>query len=163
MKHLEIERKFLVDKEKWSFTAKPDGVSYIQGYLSIDEDKLVRVRVAGNQGYLTIKGKSATLSHPEFEYSIPVDEAKELIVQFTSTRVEKVRTRIQNGTHLWEVDEFKAENEGLLMAEIELGSPEEAFEMPDWLGEEVTGDDRYYNAWLSLHPYKTWKKKAPNP
>jgi len=162
MKHLEIERKFLVDKENWSLTPKPDGIKYIQGYLSIDEDKIVRVRVAGNQGYLTIKGKSETFSHPEFEYSIPADEAMDLILQYTTARVEKVRTKILQGTHVWEVDEFHGDNEGLLMAEIELESPEDVFEKPAWLGEEVTGDHRYYNALLSLHPFSTWHEKAPN-
>ena len=119
MKHLEIERKFLVDKEKWSLTTKPDGISYIQGYLSIDEDKVVRVRVAGDRGFLTIKGKSETFSRPEFEYAIPLDDARELIFQYTTTRIEKTRTKIPAGNHVWEVDEFHGENEGLLMAEIE--------------------------------------------
>ena len=157
MKNIEIERKFLVDKEKWSLSAKPDGTSYIQGYLSIDDDKIVRVRVAGDQGFLTIKGISETFSHPEFEYAIPVDDARELIHQFTATRVEKVRIRIPAGNHVWEVDEFHGENEGLLMAEIELESHDEIFEKPLWLGEEITGDKRYYNAYLSLNPFRTWQ------
>jgi adenylate cyclase len=157
MKNLEIERKFLVDKAKWSKLAKPGGTGYIQGYLSIDDDKVVRVRVAGDKGFLTIKGKSKTFSHPEFEYAIPVDDAQELIRLYTTTRVEKVRTRIPAGNHVWEVDEFQGENEGLLMAEIELESTDDVFEQPDWLGKEVTGDKRYYNAWLSLHPFQKWQ------
>jgi CYTH domain-containing protein len=161
MKHLEIERKFLVEKEKWSLTPKPDGDSYIQGYLSIDEDKIVRVRVASDLGFLTIKGKSETYSHPEFEYSIPVDDARELIFQYTTTQIEKIRTRIRAGNHVWEVDEFHGENEGLLMAEIELESPEDFFEKPAWLGKEVTGDKRYYNAYLSLYPFRSWQEKTP--
>jgi CYTH domain-containing protein len=136
---------------------KPAGVRYLQGYLSIDENKVVRVRVAGDQGFLTIKGASDTFSHPEFEYEIPVAEAGELIQKYTKTRVEKVRTRIPAGNHVWEVDEFHGENEGLLMAEIELATPDDVFEKPHWLGEEVTGDRRYYNAWLSQHPFLTWK------
>jgi adenylate cyclase len=156
MKNIEIERKFLVDQKKWSELVKPAGTSYIQGYLSIDDDKIVRVRVAGDKGYITIKGKSETFSHPEFEYAIPMDEALELIRLYTTTRVEKVRTRIPAGKHTWEVDEFHGENEGLLMAEIELNSPVEVFDMPDWVGEEVTGDSRYYNAYLSMHPFGTW-------
>ncbi len=156
MKNLEIERKFLVDRIKWSLPAKPPGTEYLQGYLSIDEEKVVRVRVAGDKGFLTIKGKSETFSHPEFEYEIPVDDATELITQYTVSRVEKTRTRIPAGNHTWEVDEFHGENEGLLMAEIELKSPGEIFDTPDWLGEEVTGDKRYYNAYLSLHPFRTW-------
>ncbi len=157
VKNLEIERKFLVDREKWSRMEKPDGTPYLQGYLSIDEDKVVRVRVAGNKGFLTIKGKSETYSHPEFEYAIPPEDALELIQQYTASRVEKIRTRIPAGNHVWEVDEFLNENKGLLMAEIELGSADEDFDKPDWLGAEVTGDKRYYNAYLSLNPFRTWK------
>jgi adenylate cyclase len=161
MKNVEIERKFLVEKEKWSLTPKPDGVSYIQGYLSIDKDKIVRARVAGDQGFLTIKGKSETFSHPEFEYLIPVEDARELIFQYTTTRIEKTRTRIPGGDHVWEVDEFHGENEGLLMAEIELKSPEDLFEKPAWLGKEVTSDKRYYNSYLSIYPFRTWQEKTP--
>ncbi|MEI7897336.1 MAG: CYTH domain-containing protein [bacterium] len=157
MKHLEIERKFLVDKEKWSSFAKPAGTSYLQGYLSIDENKIVRVRIAGENGFLTIKGKSETFSHPEFEYEIPHDDARELIDQYTASRIEKTRTRIPAGDHVWEVDEFHGENTGLLMAEIELESPDDLFEKPEWLGMEVTGDKRYYNAWLSVHPFGKWE------
>lgn len=160
MKNLEIERKFLVDKEKWQEISKPQGVSFIQGYLSIDENKSVRVRVAGNKGFLTIKGRSETFSHPEYEYSIPAEEARELIEEFAGNRIEKTRTRIRAGAHVWEVDEFHGENEGLLMAEIELQSPEEHFERPGWLGEEVTGDGRYYNAWLSMNPFSAWNGKT---
>jgi adenylate cyclase len=157
MKNLEIERKFLVDKEKWSLLAKPEGISYIQGYLSIDDDKVVRVRVAGDKGFLTIKGKSETVSHPEYEYPIPADDARVLIQLYTTTRIEKVRTQIPEGNHVWEVDEFHGDNEGLLMAEIELESVDDIFDRPDWVGKEVTGDKRYYNAWLSLNPFLTWQ------
>jgi CYTH domain-containing protein len=157
MNNLEIERKFLVDKEKWSLIPKDNGTLYIQGYLSIDNDKVVRVRVAGEKGFITIKGKSTTFSHPEFEYPIPVGDAHELIRQYTSSQVEKIRTRVPAGNHVWEVDEFLGENEGLLMAEIELNSLDEVFEMPSWAGKEVTGDQRYYNSWLSLHPFRTWQ------
>ena len=156
MKNLEIERKFLVDKQKWSNLAKPAGTSYIQGYLSIDEEKIVRVRVAGEHGFLTIKGKSETFSHPEYEYAIPVDDAREMLRLFTSNLVEKIRTCIPAGQHVWEVDEFKNENEGLIVAEIELENPEDVFEIPEWLGEEVTYDKRYYNAYLSVNPYVKW-------
>jgi adenylate cyclase len=157
MKKFEIERKFLVDKKKWSLLPKPDGIRYIQGYLSIDDDKVVRARVAGDKGYLTIKGKSETFSHPEYEYEIPVEDAIALIENYTATRIEKVRTRIPAGNHMWEVDEFLGDNQGLLMAEIELETPDEHFEKPAWLGMEVTADQRYYNAYLSLNPFLTWK------
>ena len=156
MKNIETECKFLVDQKKWSELVKPAGTSYIQGYLSIDDDKVVRVRVAGDKGYITIKGKSETFSHPEFEYAIPTEDAEELVRLYATSRVEKVRTLIPAGDHVWEVDEFQGENEGLLMAEIELESTGDIFEKPDWLGEEVTGDKRYYNAWLSLHPFQNW-------
>ena len=156
MKNMEIERKFLVQKEKWLVVSKQAGILYIQGYLSIDDDKVIRVRVAGERGFLTIKGKSETFSHPEFEYEIPVDDARELLKQYTKNRVEKVRTRIPAGNYVWEVDEFLGENEGLLMAEIELEIPEDIFEKPAWLGEEVTGDARYYNSYLAGKPYGRW-------
>jgi adenylate cyclase len=158
MKNMEIERKFLVHKDNWLRLSKPAGILYIQGYLGIDDDKIIRVRVAGEQGFLTIKGRSETISHPEYEYSIPADDARELMRQYTKNQVEKVRTRIPAGNHVWEVDEFHGDNEGLLMAEIELESPDDVFEKPAWLGEEVTGDKRYYNACLSIHPYGRWKK-----
>ena len=158
MKNMEIERKFLVHKDRWLTVSPPGGIRYVQGYLSIDEDKVIRVRVAGEQGFLTIKGKSETFSHPEYEYTIPVDDARELIRLFINNQVEKVRFHIQCGNHVWEVDEFLRENEGLLMAEIELDNPEEYFEKPVWLGEEVTDDMRYNNAYLSIHPYSHWKK-----
>jgi adenylate cyclase len=157
MNNVETERKFLVNQEKWLKVIKPDGIRYHQGYLSIDEDKVVRVRVAADKGFLTIKGKSDTISHPEFEYAIPVEDALDLLQKFTKTRIEKIRTRIPAGNHVWEVDEFLGENDGLLMAEIELESPEDEFEKPHWLGTEVTGDERYYNAYLSLNPFPTWK------
>ena len=157
MNNVEIERKFLVDKEKWSRLTKPQGTRYLQGYLSIDEDKVIRVRVAGDMGFLTIKGKSDTISHPEFEYAIPVEDALELLQKYTKTLIEKIRTRIPAGNHVWEVDVFLGENKGLLMAEIELECPEDEFEKPAWVGEEVTGDKRYYNAYLSLNPFSMWK------
>lgn len=158
MKNLEIERKFLVNKEMWDCVVKPPGIKYSQGYLGIDEDKIIRVRIAGGKGFLTIKGKSTTFSHPEYEYSIPPDEAMELISKYTRQSVEKVRYRIPFGSHLFEVDVFCGGNEGLIIAEIELFNPEEVFEIPEWLSTEVTGDERYYNAYLSLHPYTEWKK-----
>jgi CYTH domain-containing protein len=159
MKQLETERKFLVIRELWTTIEKPEAVPYIQGYLCIDEDKVIRARVAGSRGFLTIKGKSDTLSHPEFEYEIPSEEAFELIREYAAGRIEKTRTKIHFGKHLWEVDEFLGDNEGLLMAEIELDAPGEVFDMPGWAGEEVTGDRRYYNSYLSRVPYQLWEKK----
>jgi len=153
---MEIERKFLVDKKQWALLKKPEGTKFIQGYLSIDAKKIIRVRVTDGLGFLTIKGSSDSISRPEYEYTIPMEEARDLIRLFTPTHVEKARTKIQAGKYTWEVDEFLGENEGLLLAEIELEDPGDVFEMPAWLGEEVTGDERYYNAYLSLHPFRTW-------
>jgi adenylate cyclase len=161
MQNVETERKFLVNREKWLQLAKPAGINYIQGYLSIDADKVVRVRVAGDHGFLTVKGNSETISRPEFEYAIPAAEAREMLRLFTSTSVEKVRTRIPAGRLTWEVDEFLGENEGLVIAEIELETAEDQFERPGWIGGEVTGDERYYNAYLSKNPYRNWKKQKP--
>jgi adenylate cyclase len=158
MQNIETERKFLVDREKWSRLEKPAGIDYVQGYLFIDAEKIVRVRVAGNKGFLTIKGKSKTYSHPEFEYEIPASEASEMLRLFTISQVKKVRTRIPAGTLVWEIDEFHGANEGLIVAEIEIENPGDFFEKPDWVGEEVTEDKRYYNAYLSENPYESWKK-----
>jgi len=158
MINMEIERKFLVHKDIWLSVSKPSGILYIQGYLSIDAEKVVRVRVAGDKGYLTIKGKSETFSRPEFEYEIPGAEAREILRLFAPIQVEKVRTRFPAGNRVWEVDEFHGANEGLIIAEIELESPDELFEKPLWVSEEVTMDERYYNAYLSHNPYGEWKK-----
>jgi len=158
MKHLEIERKFLVNKPLWKALDKPAGIHYLQGYLSIDPNKVVRARVAGDRGYITIKGKSEACSRKEFEYIIPCEEAQELIRLFTHGQIEKVRFRIPSGIHTFEIDEFHGDNEGLMIAEIELENPDESFEKPDWLGEEVTYEERYYNSNLSVHPYNKWRK-----
>ena len=158
MKNIETERKFLVDREQWALLEKPPGIRYIQGYLSTDDDKVIRVRVAGDKGFLTIKGKSETISHPEYEYSIPVEEAREMLNLFTRVQIEKVRTRIPSGNHVWEVDEFLGANEGLIVAEIELEGPGDHFELPSWVSEEVTADRRYYNACLSILPYRQWPR-----
>ena len=154
MENLEIERKFLVKKELWEALEKPAGTEYLQGYLCIDDDKVIRARVAGDKGFLTIKGTSETFSHPEFEYNIPVEEAARLINLFSKSQVKKIRRKIALCGHIWEVDEFCGENEGLLLAEIELNHPDEDFEKPAWLGAEVTGDERYYNASLSVNSWK---------
>lgn len=157
MKNLEIERKFLVDKERWALMVKPQGVLYLQGYLSIDKDKVIRVRIAGKNGFITIKGNSNTIVHTEYEFAIPAEDAQELLVLYTRGRIEKIRYRIPVGNYIFEVDEFLGMNEGLLLAEIELRGPEDVFEKPEWLGKEVTGDERYYNVYLSKKPYIGWK------
>lgn len=152
----EIERKFLVrgDFKSQAFQA----VRLTQGYLSSVPERTVRVRIKGNQGYLTIKGKSTVsgISRYEWEKEIPCGEAEELLLLCEPGVIDKTRYLVRAGKHVFEVDEFYGANEGLIVAEIELNSEEEAFEKPAWLGEEVTGDQRYYNAMLSKRPYKLW-------
>lgn len=156
---IEIERKFLVksdDFKKQAFTQN----KIAQGYLSSVPERTVRVRIKGKKGFITIKGisQSSGMSRFEWENEIPLDEAIELLKLCEKGKIEKTRFEIKFGIHVYEVDEFYGENEGLVMAEIELNSETEAFEKPDWLGEEVTNDERYYNAYLSKNPFKDWQK-----
>lgn len=150
---LEIERKFLVTGYAWR-TA--DGVLYRQGYLNRDKQRTVRVRIAGQQAFLTIKGVSTGTTRVEFEYEIPVVEAAQLLALCDGPLIEKTRHRITAGRHVWEVDEFHGDNAGLVVAEIELGSEDEAFEQPDWVAAEVTEDARYYNSNLAVKPFREW-------
>jgi CYTH domain-containing protein len=151
---LEIERKFLVDTRKWNPTI--EGTRLIQAYLSIDPNPTVRVRIAGEKAFLTIKGRTKTISRPEFEYEIPVNEAQELMILAISNPVEKIRYEIMHEGFLWEVDIFSGKNEGLVIAELELESEDQSFPRPDWLLSEVSGDRRYYNSYLSEHPFQEW-------
>jgi adenylate cyclase len=157
---IEIERKFLVkssDFKKQAFAQN----QIAQGYLSSLPERTVRVRIKGKKGFLTIKGigHHGGMSRFEWENEIPLDEAQELLKLCEKGKIEKTRYEIQSGKHVFEVDEFYGENEGLIMAEIELESETDTFEKPDWLGEEVTNDERYYNAYLSKNPFKTWEKQ----
>lgn len=152
----EIERKFLVDLEKWNKLSKPAGHHYRQGYLLTDPNKTIRVRLTDTNGYLTIKGKSSGTSRPEFEYEIPKEEARELLDNFSVSELSKTRYKIEYMNKLWEVDVFEKDNEGLIVAEIELESEKEEFEKPDWVAKEVTEDERYYNSNLTLNPFKNW-------
>jgi len=154
---LEIERKFLVTSDfykKEAFSKK----RIIQGYLSSNPERTVRVRIKENKAYLTIKGNSnaSGMSRFEWEKEISVDEAKNLLLLCEKGVIDKTRFEVKVGYHTYEVDEFYGENEGLEMAEIELKSETELFEKPDWLGEEVTNDNRYYNSYLSKNPFKNW-------
>jgi len=151
---LEIERKFLVDTRKWKPTF--EGTRLVQAYLSIDPNPTVRVRIAGIKAFLTIKGRSKTISRPEFEYEIPVNEAQEMMKLAISYPVEKIRYKIMHEGFLWEVDVFSGKNEGLVVAELELESENQVFPRPYWLLEEVSGDRRYYNSYLSQHPFQEW-------
>lgn len=150
----EIERKFLVKTSL--FPRSGQSMVMRQGYLSVDPERVVRVRVEGEQAWLTIKGRMAGITRPEWEFAIPVSEALEMLRISLYTPIEKIRHRVQVGDHLWEVDEFMGQNAGLWLAEIELHDENEPFEVPEWLGEEVTHDRRYYNSQLSQVPFCQW-------
>ncbi len=155
----EIERKFLV---KGDFTKDiRESIHITQGYLSRVPERTVRVRIYDKEGFLTIKGKSnnSGLSRYEFEKEINYEEALELLKLCEKGIIDKIRHLIDFKGHTFEVDLFKGENEGLIMAEIELEDENETFETPEWLGEEITGDKRYFNSNLSKNPYKTWNKQ----
>jgi len=152
----EIERKFLVDKERWQTTEKPEGTLYRQGYLTNGNHPAIRVRVAGPKAYITLKGRNTGIKRNEFEYEIPVAEAIEILDNFALSEIEKIRYRIYHESKLWEVDEFKGANAGLILAEIELQHEDEAFNTPGWISEEVSNDARYYNSNLSVKPYGSW-------
>lgn len=152
----EIERKFLVRGDDWRRPST--GKTYRQGYLSTVKERTVRVRTINDKGFLTIKGITRGVSRSEFEYEIPAEEANQLLDDLCERPlIEKRRYTIPAGRHTWEVDEFFGENEGLIVAEIELASESEAFERPGWIGEEVSSDPRYFNANLIRNPYKNWK------
>lgn len=154
----EIERKFLVKNNSFKTLAKAKK-KIAQGYLNTNPERTVRVRIANEKGFLTIKGKGNETGVTRFEWEkeIPVEEAKSLLELCEKGVIEKTRFEIPVGKHLFEVDEFYGENEGLIIAEIELSDENEAFEKPDWLGEEVTNNERYYNAYLSKHPFSECK------
>ena len=154
---IEIERKFLVTSDAFKSDALRKN-HIAQGYLNSTPERTVRVRIKGDTGYLTIKGKSneTGLSRFEWEKEIPLAEAKALILLCEKGIIEKIRYEVQVGKHLFEVDEFFGENEGLLLAEVELQSESEFFEKPNWLGNEVTQDQRYYNSYISKHPFTSW-------
>ncbi len=154
---IETERKFLTTSDAFK-TASFTQNRIAQGYLSSVPGRTVRVRIKGDRGFLTIKGASneSGLSRFEWEKEIPVDEAQELLLLCENGIIDKTRFEVKVGSHIFEVDEFYGENEGLIMAEVELGSETETFEKPIWLGEEVTNDKRYYNSYLSKNPYSKW-------
>ncbi|MDG2433514.1 CYTH domain-containing protein [Flavobacterium sp.] len=155
---IEIERKFLVKSDAYKQEAQKQKV-IVQGYLSSNPERTVRVRIKGEQGYLTIKGKSneTGLSRYEWEKEIPLEEAEQLLLLCEKGIISKTRFEIKIGAHTYEVDEFYDDNEGLVIAEIELSNEQETFAKPDWLAEEVTNDKRYYNSYLSLHPFREWR------
>ena len=152
----EIERKFLVKGDFKPFVSKQTHI--VQGYLSSVPERTVRVRIKGDKGFLTIKGKgnASGASRYEWEKEIAIEEARELMQLCEPGVIDKTRYLVSHGDHTWEVDEFYGDNQGLILAEIELSSEDEAFEKPDWLGEEVTGYTRYYNSMLMKTPYRSW-------
>lgn len=154
---VEIERKFLVLSDDYKLHASAKN-HIAQGYLNSDPERSVRIRIKGEIGFLTIKGKGNDSGTTRFEWEteLPLFEAKPLMAMCEQGSIEKVRYEVAAGKHLFEIDEFFGENEGLVVAEIELSNEDEPFERPDWLGKEVTGDIRYYNAYLSKHPYSKW-------
>ena len=152
----EIERKFLVRKDAW--TPRDDGIPFKQGYLSTQKERVVRVRIEGHKAKLTIKGPTTGISRSEFEYPIPMEDAAILLDQLCERPlIDKHRHLEQFGGHLWEIDVFHGENDGLIVAEVELASEDEALTLPPWAGEDVSADARYFNSNLLKHPFKTWR------
>lgn len=153
----EIERKFLVDGADWRETMS---TRISQGYLNRDKNRTVRVRVAGEHAYLTVKGATSGATRAEFEYEIPVADAEQLITLCEGPIIQKVRRLVLYRGYTWEVDEFLGENAGLVVAEIELQSEDQEFPMPPWISREVTEDPRYFNSNLATNPYCTWRDKT---
>lgn len=152
----EIERKFLIKDDSWRAVVNRR-LQVIQGYLANNERCSVRVRLSGDTGYLNIKDMKIGVSRAEYEWSIPVDEAREILYTLCAPGlIEKTRHYVAMGPHVWEIDVFDGANQGLVVAEIELSAIDEEFLRPPWLGEEVTDDSRYYNVCLAQAPYNTW-------
>ena len=153
---LEIERKFLVDMKKLPFL--PAGETIRQGYICAESGRTVRVRIYGDEAFLTLKGKTVGVSRSEFEYSIPIADAQQLLSELClGPQIDKVRHRIPHGQHLWELDIFSGDNQGLVVAEVELAHEHEAVELPEWITQEVTGQKRYYNSSLLDNPFQRWQ------
>ncbi|ANQ50793.1 CYTH domain-containing protein [Flammeovirga sp. MY04] len=154
---LEIERKFLLTSFDTSLAQRSSRI--VQGYICSDEGKTVRIRIKKEKGFITIKGKSDKegLARYEWEKEIPLEEAEDLMKLCSGGVIDKVRHEVEVGKHTFEVDVFAGKNQGLIVAEVELSDKNETFATPDWLGEEVTGDPKYYNSMLMKHPYSEWK------
>ena len=154
---IEIERKFLIKNNTWKKYVS-QSIIINQGYLNSEPERTVRVRVHGDQGILTIKGKNNNVTRAEFEYSVPLGDAQKMLLMCEQPLIQKTRHIVTVDQHTWEIDIFEGENKGLQIAEIELQSEDEAFTRPDWLGDEVSSDSRYYNSALIAHPFATWSK-----
>lgn len=152
----EIEHKYLVHAERWKDVVPERSEQVTQAYLHSEPGKTIRVRTMGDKGFITIKGKTVNASRPEFEYEIPLDDANELIRNFTTNLIEKIRHFVMHENMLWEVDEFKGLNAGLWIAEIELSHETETYALPDWVKENVTGEKKYSNSKLAEKPFCKW-------
>ena len=156
--YLEIERKFLVLGDDWREEVRR-ALPMRQGYLNDEKGCSVRVRISGQEAYLNLKGVTIGTQRLEFEYPIPLADARHMLDHLrVKPLIEKTRYLVDRGAHTFEIDVFEGANEGLIVAEVELGHPDEAFERPPWLGQEVTEDVRYYNTALAAHPYREWPK-----
>ena len=152
---LEIERKFLLKNDNWKALVKEEFLIK-QGYLNSAKERTVRIRTYGDKGVITIKGKTNNLTRKEFEYAIPLTEALQMLEIAEKPLIEKTRFIVINNGNTWEIDVFEGMNKGLLVAEIELESESEKFEIPEWIGQEVSTDPKYYNACLIKHPFTEW-------
>jgi len=145
----EIERKFLVDHAAWAAAGQPEGQLLSQGYLSQDPDRTLRIRLQGDQAWITVKGRTQGLSRAEYEYAIPPGDAAQMLETLALSVLSKRRSRVLVGTHVWDVDVFQGSLAGLILAEVELASEDEPFVRPEWLGREVSHDPRYFNSALA--------------
>jgi len=152
---VEIERKFLVSGTAWR---QGKGSLYLQGYLNLDKERTVRVRLTEKQAFLSVKSISIGASRNEFEYEIPADDAKQLLKLCTGSLIQKVRYAVFHKGLKWEIDEFLGDNAGLVIAEVELESEDQVFDKPSWLGREVTADPRYFNSGLAAAPFNQWNE-----
>ena len=151
---VEIERKFLIKNKNW----KPSGTGtkIIQGYLSVEPERVVRIRIANDRAFLTIKGKPKGIVRTELEYEIPKNEAEVMLKMCLDFPVEKTRFIEKIGNLNWEIDVFEGVNKGLVLAEVELKDENQKVDLPEWIGEEVSHDKRYFNSWLSTNPFSNW-------
>lgn len=153
---IETEYKYLVKADLWQEVIPHKSVSVKQAYLLTDPEKTIRVRTMGDKAFITIKGKASGASRLEYEYEIPLNDAEELITNFSSDRIEKIRHYVMYDNKTWEVDEFQGANKGLIVAEIELETEDQSYTLPSWAGENVTEDHKYANSNLVSNPYINW-------
>lgn len=157
MSTIEIERRFLLKNNNWRKQISHTQILH-QGYLSVEKERTIRVRIIGNQAWLTLKGHISDLVRSEFEYEIPLADAQAILQTMCPFKVEKQRHHVLIDGFLFEIDEFSGENAPLILAELELPDEHSDYPQPEWLGEEITADGRFTNAYLSRHPYGTWHK-----